>query len=62
LKVKETNLSALGKNLVAILFSWKEGLRVNFKVADDRVSKILDLATALAKQHSEKRVGVFAEM
>jgi hypothetical protein len=27
-----------------VLISWKDGLRVNFKIADDRVFDLLDLA------------------
>jgi hypothetical protein len=38
---------------------WKDGLRVNFKVTDDRVFKILDIATGIARQETEKRAEAF---
>jgi len=52
LALEQSNLSRHLKILVqsGILTSWKEGLRVNFKVADDRTFKILDIATAIARR------------
>jgi ArsR family transcriptional regulator len=57
LDLEQSNLSRHLKILVqaGILTSWKEGLRVNFKVADDRIFKILDIAAAIARQRVEKR-------
>ncbi|MGA9118946.1 MAG: metalloregulator ArsR/SmtB family transcription factor [Bacteroidota bacterium] len=63
LDLEQSNLSRHLKILVqaGILVSWKEGLRVNFKIADERVLKILDLAQAVAKQSIETRVGALEE-
>ena len=57
LELEQSNLSRHLKILVhaGILTSWKDGLRVNFKVADDRIFKILDVAAAIAKLESEKK-------
>jgi len=55
--LEQSNLSRHLKILVeaGILKSWKDGLRVNFKVADDRIFKIIDNVSALAKQEVAKR-------
>ena len=63
LKLEQSNLSRHLKILTqaGVLRSWKEGLRVNFKVADDRIFEILDLATAAVGRNStaaDKRAGV----
>jgi DNA-binding transcriptional ArsR family regulator len=51
LDLEQSNLSRHLKVLVSagVLKSWKDGLRVNFKVADDRIFKILDAAAAIAR-------------
>ena len=43
LEMEQSNLSRHLKILVqaGVLISWKEGLRVNYKIADERVFKIL---------------------
>jgi DNA-binding transcriptional ArsR family regulator len=53
LQLEQSNLSRHLKQLVqaGILVSWKEGLRVNLKVADERIFTILDMAAGLAQQH-----------
>jgi len=63
LELEQSNLSRHLKILVqaGILLSWKEGLRVNVRVADTRVFKILDLAAALAKQSVEMRAEALEE-
>lgn len=63
LDLEQSNLSRHLKLLVqaGILFSWKEGLRVNFKVADQRVYRILDLAKALVKRGIEKKAEALSE-
>jgi len=63
LDLEQSNLSRHLKVLVqaGILSSSKEGLRVNFRVADARVFKILDLAAALAKQSIETRADALEE-
>jgi ArsR family transcriptional regulator len=57
LEIEQSNLSRHLKILVqaGILVSWKEGLRVNFKVTDDRIFKILDIATAIARKEVESK-------
>ncbi|HCV42725.1 MAG TPA: ArsR family transcriptional regulator [Bacteroidetes bacterium] len=63
LELEQSNLSRHLKILVqaGVLVSWKDGLRVNFKVADERIFKILDTATALAKQFVEKKIEALQE-
>ncbi len=63
LELEQSNLSRHLKILVqaGVLLSWKEGLRVNFKVTDARVFKMLDLAAALAKHNVETRAEAFEE-
>lgn len=58
LELEQSNLSRHLKVLVqaGVLVSWKEGLRVNFKVSDDRIFKILDIAATIARQEVEKKV------
>ncbi len=60
LGLEQSNLSRHLKILVqaGILVSWKEGLRVNFKVADQRVYRILDLARTLARREVERKTEV----
>jgi DNA-binding transcriptional ArsR family regulator len=56
LELEQSNLSRHLKILVqaGILTSWKDGLRVNFKVADDRIFRIIELAATVAKRETEK--------
>jgi len=63
LGIEQSNLSRHLKILVqaGILFSWKDGLRVNFKVVDARTFKLLDIVTALARQDVEKKVEALQE-
>jgi DNA-binding transcriptional ArsR family regulator len=57
LDLEQSNLSRHLKILVeaGILRSWKDGLRVNVKVADERIFRILDIVSALAKQDVAKK-------
>lgn len=57
LRLEQSNLSRHLKVLVqaGILISWKEGLRVNFRVADERVYQILELAKALTTRKSRMK-------
>jgi len=63
LDLEQSNLSRHLKILVqaGILKSWKDGLRVNFKVADERIFRILGIATAIARQEIEKKVEALEE-
>ncbi len=58
LELEQSNLSRHLKVLVqaGILVSWKEGLRVNFKVTDNRIFKILEIAESIARAKVEKNV------
>jgi DNA-binding transcriptional ArsR family regulator len=60
LGLEQSNLSRHLKILVqaGVLVSWKDGLRVNFKLADSRIFKILDLAESFAKEDLERKVEV----
>jgi DNA-binding transcriptional ArsR family regulator len=53
LKLEQSNLSRHLKILVqaGVLISWKEGLRVNFKVAHQEIFTILDLARSTARKY-----------
>ncbi len=64
LDLEQSNLSRHMKILVqqGIVISWKDGLRVNYKIADERVFKILDLAAAIAKRSIETQAGVLEEV
>ncbi len=63
LGIEQSNLSRHLKMLVqaGILLSWKDGLRVNFKVTDSRIFKLLDIVTALARKDVEKRAEALLE-
>ncbi len=58
LDIEQSNLSRHLKILVqaGVLKSWKEGLRVNFRVADDGVFRILNIAGTIARQDVEKKM------
>jgi ArsR family transcriptional regulator len=64
LDLEQSNLSRHLKVLVqaGVLMSWKDGLRVNFKVADQRVFRILDLAAAIAKRTAETQAEALEEV
>jgi ArsR family transcriptional regulator len=53
LKLEQSNLSRHLKILVqaGILISWKDGLRVNFRVANKGIFKILDMASSIAVEN-----------
>jgi DNA-binding transcriptional ArsR family regulator len=63
LNLEQSNLSRHLKILVqaGVLFSWKDGLRVNFKVADDRIFKILDIASVIARKGITRRADALQE-
>ncbi len=63
LELEQSNLSRHLKILVqaGVLVSWKDGLRVNFKVADERIFKIIDIATAIAKRGAEQKAEALQE-
>ena len=63
LDIEQSNLSRHLKILVqaGILMSWKEGLRVNFRVVDTRTFRLLDLAAAIARRGVEKKAELFQD-
>ena len=63
LELEQSNLSRHLKILVqaGVLVSWKEGLRVNFKVSDERIFRILEIATAIARREVERKVEALDE-
>ncbi len=63
LGLEQSNLSRHLKILVqaGILLSWKEGLRVNFKVADVRIFELLDIVAAIARQDFAKKAEALQE-
>ena len=60
LELEQSNLSRHLKILVqeGILISWKEGLRVNYKIADERIFDILNSAGNVARQEAQKRIKI----
>lgn len=63
LDLEQSNLSRHLKILVqeGILLSWKEGLRVNYKVADKHIFDILRLAGVVARAEAQTRITVLEE-
>lgn len=63
LKLEQSNLSRHMKILVqeGILLSWKEGLRVNYKIADKRIFDILAIAGDVVRKQAESRIEVLEE-
>ena len=58
LGLEQSNLSRHLKILVqaGLLGSWKDGLRVNFRVADERIFSILEMARVIARHETEQRI------
>jgi ArsR family transcriptional regulator len=57
LELEQSNLSRHLKLLVdaGILISWKEGVRVNYRIADKRIFEIIDLASSVARSNIEQK-------
>lgn len=53
--LEQSNLSRHLKSMEksGILVSWKEGLRVNYRIADERILEILELAEKIALKNIE---------
>lgn len=64
LQLEQSNLSRHLKILVqeGILISWKEGLRVNYKIADKRVFDILNTAGSVARKEAKERSKILEEI
>lgn len=63
LDLEQSNLSRHMKILVqeGIVVSWKDGLRVNYKIADKRIFDILAIAGDVARKQAAARVEVLEE-
>lgn len=63
LELEQSNLSRHMKILVqeGMVVSWKDGLRVNYKVSDKRIYAILDLAGDVAHKEAKTRIEVLEE-
>ena len=64
LELEQSNLSRHLKILVqeGILISWKDGLRVNYKIADERLFDILDIAGGVAHKSAKERIKILEEV
>jgi len=64
LELEQSNLSRHLKILVqeGILISWKEGLRVNYKIADEKIFEILDAAGNVARKTAKERMKILEEV
>jgi len=58
LGLEQSNLSRHLKVLTqaGVLISWKDGLRVNFKIADERIFELLDLSESIATRKDRVEV------
>jgi len=63
LELEQSNLSRHLKILVheGILISWKEGLRVNYKIADESIFEILDAAGNVARKAAKEKIKILEE-
>ena len=63
LDLEQSNLSRHMKILVqeGIVVSWKDGLRVNYKIADERIFDILVLAGKISHSEAKTRVEILEE-
>lgn len=62
LGLEQSNLSRHLKNMErsGILISWKEGLRVNYRVVDERIYDLLDLVEKIALNNTRKNKDIIA--
>ncbi len=52
LGLEQSNLSRHLTTLVkaGVLMSWKDGVRMNYKIADERIYNLIDMAEQIAKE------------
>lgn len=64
LELEQSNLSRHLKILVqeGILISWKDGLRVNYKIANNRIFDILNAVGGVAQKQAKERVKILEEV
>ncbi|MDZ7763738.1 MAG: metalloregulator ArsR/SmtB family transcription factor [Melioribacteraceae bacterium] len=62
LGLEQSNLSRHLKSMEksGILISWKEGLRVNYRIADERIFDLLDIAEKISLKKVEENKKVVA--
>jgi ArsR family transcriptional regulator len=60
LNLEQSNLSRHMKILVqeGIVTSWKDGLRVNYKITDERIIDILNTAGSVARKEAQTRIRI----
>ncbi|HKB85564.1 MAG TPA: metalloregulator ArsR/SmtB family transcription factor [Ignavibacteriaceae bacterium] len=58
LDLEQSNLSRHMKILVqeGIVISWKEGLRVNYRIIDERIIDIINTAGSVARKEAQQRI------
>jgi ArsR family transcriptional regulator len=58
LGLEQSNLSRHARVLIdaGILTSWKEGVRVNYEVADKKIFNLIDYASAIARRSLEQKL------
>ncbi len=64
LELEQSNLSRHMKILVqeGIVISWKDGLRVNYKIADERIFNIFDTAGSVVRKSIKEKIKVLEEV
>jgi len=64
LVLEQSNLSRHMKILVqeGIVVSWKDGLRVNYKIADERIIDIIDTAGSIVHKSAKEKIKVLEEV
>ncbi len=64
LNLEQSNLSRHMKILVqeGIVVSWKDGLRVNYKIADERIFNILNTTESMARKAVKEKMNVLEDI
>ena len=64
LELEQSNLSRHMKILVqeGIVISWKDGLRVNYKIADERIFDIFDTAGSVVRKSIKEKIKVLEDV
>ncbi len=64
LELEQSNLSRHMKILVqeGIVISWKDGLRVNYKIADERIFDIFDTAGSVVRKSIKEKIKVLEKV
>jgi len=63
LDLEQSNLSRHMKILdqEGIVISWKEGLRVNYRIIDERIIDIINTAGSVARKEAQKRIKILGK-